>query len=55
MDERPKSKGEAVIEQIMDDLDPTSDRYQVLATAKSFKSSWVALGEKLLEVKRSGR
>ncbi len=55
MDERPKSKGEAALEQIMDELDPSSDRYQVLATAKSFKSSWVALGEKLLEVKRSGR
>ncbi|NIQ94854.1 MAG: hypothetical protein GWO11_03815 [Desulfuromonadales bacterium] len=52
MSEQPKSKGEMVIEQIMEDLDPNSPRYQVLATAKTFKSSWVALGEKLVTVKK---
>jgi hypothetical protein len=54
MDEVPKSKGELVIERIMQELDPGSPRYKVLATAKRFKSSWVELGEKLLEVQKSG-
>ncbi|WP_432823091.1 hypothetical protein [Trichloromonas sp.] len=54
MSEQPKTKGELVIEKIMEELDPASDRYQVLAVASTFKSSWVALGEKLLQVKRSG-
>jgi hypothetical protein len=54
MDEAPKSKGELVIERIMRELDPGSPRYQVLATARRFKSSWVELGEKLLEVQKSG-
>jgi hypothetical protein len=48
----PKSKGELVIERIMQELDPASERYQILATAKVFKSSWVELGEKLLLVQR---
>ena len=48
MEESPKSKGEMVIERMMEELDPASPRYQVLATAKRFKSSWVELGEKLL-------
>jgi hypothetical protein len=48
----PKSKGELVIDRIMQELDPTSERYQILATAKVFKSSWVELGEKLLQVQR---
>ena len=42
------------IEQIMETLPPESERYQVLATARTFKSSWVALGERLLRVKRGG-
>ncbi len=50
MDEAPKSSGERHIEQIMQDLDPASDRYQVLDTARRFKSSWVQLGEQLLKV-----
>jgi len=50
----PKSKGEKVIERIMQELDPGSDRYQILATAKRFKSSWVELGEKLLQVQKDG-
>ena len=54
MSEKPKSKGEMVIERIMQELDPGSERYQVLATAKRFKSSWVELGEKLLQVSRQG-
>ena len=49
-----KSSGELHIEHIMQELDPSSERYQVLDTAKRFKSSWVELGEQLLRVNRSG-
>jgi hypothetical protein len=49
-----KSKGETVIEQLMAELDPESERYRILATAKRFKSSWVELGEKLLRLQTSG-
>ncbi len=48
----PRSKGELMIERLMQELDPESDRYRVLATARRFKSSWVELGEKLLLVQR---
>jgi len=54
MEESPKSKGEMLIERMMQELDPTSPRYQVLATAKRFKSSWVELGEKLLQIQKTG-
>lgn len=54
MGEAPKSKGETIIEQLMAELDPGSERYQVLATARRFKSSWGELGEKLLAVQRQG-
>lgn len=54
MNEQPKTKATLVIEKMMQELDPASDRYQVLAVASTFKSSWVALGEKLLHVKRNG-
>jgi hypothetical protein len=54
MNETPKSKGEMVIERIMQELDPQSERYRILASAKQFKSSWVELGEKLLEVQQKG-
>lgn len=54
MNESKKTRGEQAIEQIMETLPPESERYQVLATARTFKSSWVALGERLLRVKRGG-
>ena len=54
MDETRKTRGEQAIEQIMETLSPESERYQVLATVRTFKSSWVALGERLLRVKRGG-
>jgi len=54
MEAPPKSKGQHLIERIMQELDPESDRYQVLATAKRFKSSWVELGEQLLRVSKEG-
>jgi hypothetical protein len=55
MNDNPKSKGELVIERIMQELDPGSPRYQVLATARRFKSSWVELGEKLLQIQKFGQ
>jgi hypothetical protein len=54
MNETRKTRGEMAIEEVMETLPPESERYQVLATARAFKSSWVALGERLLRVKRGG-
>lgn len=51
MSERPQSGGEKHIDQIMDQLDPNSERFQVLQRAKHFKSSWVELGETLCLVR----
>jgi len=51
MRQAAKTKGELIIEQLMRELDPSSPRYQVLATARQFKSSWVELGEQLIKVK----
>jgi hypothetical protein len=50
MPDKPQSSGERHIETIMQELDPTSERYRILDTAKRFKSSWVELGERLLAV-----
>ena len=55
MPETPKSSSERHIETIMERLEPGSDRYDVLDKAKRFKSSWVELGEKLLQVSSKGR
>jgi hypothetical protein len=55
MPDTPKSGGERHIETIMERLEPGSDRYEVLDKAKRFKSSWVELGEKLLQVSSKGR
>ena len=55
MPETPKSNSERHIDTIMEQLEPGSDRYQVLDKAKRFKSSWVELGEKLLQVSSKGR
>ena len=55
MPETPKSSSERHIETIMEQLEPGSDRYVVLDKAKRFKSSWVELGEKLLQVSSKGR
>ncbi|WP_243372953.1 hypothetical protein [Geotalea sp. SG265] len=54
MSEVPQTSGERHIEKIMEQLDPQSERYQVLDTAKRFKSSWVELGDKLLQVSSRG-
>jgi len=50
MTDLPQSSGERHIERIMEELDPSSERFQVLETAKKFKSSWVELGDRLLGV-----
>ena len=50
METTSHSSGERHIDKIMEELDPASERYQVLDTAKRFKSSWVELGDKLLRV-----
>lgn len=50
MSEQLKSSSEHHLEGLMQQLDPSSERYQVLATARKFKSSWVELGEQLLKV-----
>ncbi|WP_020675426.1 hypothetical protein [Geopsychrobacter electrodiphilus] len=50
----PKTKGELVIEQIMQQLDPASPRYRVLSVACQFKSSWVELGQQLSLVRKAG-
>lgn len=55
MSDTPKSTSERHIENIMNRVEPGSDRYEVLDKAKRFKSSWVELGEKLLEVSRKGQ
>jgi hypothetical protein len=55
MTDTPQSSGERHIEKIMEQLEPDSDRYQVLDTAKRFKSSWVELGDKLLQVSSRGK
>lgn len=55
MPDTPKSSSERHIESIMEHLEPGSDRYEVLDKAKRFKSSWVELGEKLLDVSKKAR
>ncbi|WP_225071686.1 hypothetical protein [Desulfuromonas sp. CSMB_57] len=50
MDETVKTAGEAHIETLLQQLEPGSDRYLVLHTARRFKSSWVELGEALFKV-----
>lgn len=54
METSAKTRAESLIEELMQQLDPASPRYHVLASAKQFKSSWVDLGEKLMKVKREG-
>lgn len=45
-----QSAGERTIDMLMRKLEPNTERYQVLDTAKRFKSSWVELGDKLSKV-----
>jgi hypothetical protein len=50
--EQHQSGAERHIEDIMRELDPSSERYRVLDVARRFKSSWVELGQELLRVNR---
>ncbi len=52
MEESKLTKGEEHIEQLMQNLDPGSNRYRVLNSARQFKASWVDLGEQLVTVNR---
>jgi hypothetical protein len=52
MTEIKQTKGEKYIEQLLKELQPDSDRYRVLATAKQFKASWAELGERLTTVNK---
>ncbi|WP_429885262.1 hypothetical protein [Geoalkalibacter halelectricus] len=54
MDTEPKSKAQSHIEEIMKQVEPGSERYQALDSAKRFKSSWVELGERLAKVRNRG-
>lgn len=54
MEPSVRTRAETLIDQLMQQLDPSSPRYHVLASARQFKSSWVELGEWLLKVKREG-
>lgn len=46
------SAGERHLDILMQQLDPGTERYRILETARQFKSSWVALGEELQRVRR---
>jgi len=45
-----QSRGEAILEERLQELEPGSPRYELLSAALQFKSSWVRLGEMLAEV-----
>ncbi|MCM0081730.1 hypothetical protein L4X63_09030 [Geomonas sp. Red32] len=55
MSDAPRSSSERHIDDLMRHVEPGSERYEILDRAKRFKSSWVELGEKLLEVSRKGQ
>ena len=48
------TKGAQHIDQLLQQLSPDSERYQVLMSAKRFKSSWAELGESLTRVANTG-
>ena len=53
MDTPAQTRAEQQIEQLLEQLEPGSDRYTVLSSAKNFKSSWVDLGRLLKQVRGS--
>jgi hypothetical protein len=55
MDQHLPAKGAQHIEQLLQQLPPDSERYQVLLSAKRFKSSWAELGESLTKVANTGQ
>lgn len=52
MNQAPQTQAEQKIEQLLSQLEPGSERYRILSSAKQFKSSWVDLGQQLQEVRR---
>lgn len=48
--DRPRTKSLENIEQKMRDMDPESLRYRILDSVKSFKTSWIELGQALYSV-----
>ena len=50
---RSRSKAEVEMENLLGTLDPSSERFRVLAAARDFKASWVMLGEILTTVRDS--
>lgn len=50
---RRRTRGEVEIEAKLQTMQPGSERYRVLAAARDFKASWVALGELLTEVREN--
>lgn len=55
MDQHSPARGAQHIEQLLQQLPPDSERYQVLMSARRFKSSWVELGESLTRVANTGQ
>jgi hypothetical protein len=55
MEQTSSTKGAQHIEQLLQQLPPESERYQVLISAKRFKSSWVELGESLTKIANNGQ
>jgi len=51
---RRRTRGEIEIESRLKTMDPESSRYRVLAAARDFKASWVALGAQLTRVREDG-
>jgi hypothetical protein len=51
----PPAKGARHIEELLQQIPPESERYQVLVSVRRFKSSWAELGEWLTRVATSGQ
>ena len=52
MNQVPQTRAEEKIDLLLRQLDPGSERYSILNSAKHFKSSWVDLGQQLQGVRR---
>ena len=53
--DRRRTRGEAEIEALLAKLQPGSERHGALSAARDFKASWVALGERLTQIRESGQ
>jgi hypothetical protein len=52
MDQAPTTRAAEKIENLLRQLEPGTERYTILNSAKQFKSSWVDLGQQLQGVRR---